>query len=318
MIRPLFHTVLFLMTNRCNLVCKHCYVSSHPHGARGLSVDRSVRFSQELHDELGSLTFNLTGGEPLTRAADAIAILESASKYHKVKLLTNGTLVNERIARFLTDLEIVVRISLDGGSAAVHDRLRGRGSFDKLQRGLSFLEEAGYPMDRLEAYATITPGATNEVPKILDFAASKSIRVVKFESLAKGGRASTYWPDTSHGGFDPDILPYEEYFAREFERSCGTKWKLKDLTPWDMDFGTLNVYSNGDILPFTYQDQSDYKAGLLGNIYDSTLRDLIAPDRLEDSVLAKFLMIARGPRRSLHAFAATRLLDGRPSGWEVA
>jgi MoaA/NifB/PqqE/SkfB family radical SAM enzyme len=309
-VRPHIHSVLLLLTNRCNLVCKDCYVESHPHGEYGLELPHVLRFLEDASRIFGPLTLNLSGGEPLTRPADCMAVITAARPVHHVKLLTNGLLISPKIARFVADLDVVVRVSLDGGRDDEYDDLRGPGTFLRLRRGLAQLEQAGYRMDRIEAYATILPDGVARVASILCFAEAIGIEYVKFESLAKGGRAAKFWQKKLSSDYDADILQYEEFFNYKCDSIYGEKWKLFDLTLFDIDFGTLTVYSDGNVYPFTYQDERDAAVGRLGNICTQSLDQILEPRQLEAAVVGKFALIARGPRRSLHAYAARRRKRG--------
>src|SRR6202008_1828796 len=74
---------------------------------------------------------NIGGGEPTVRR-DFWELLDYATAHHVgVKFSTNGSRITPRIASRLAANDYVdVQISLDGATAEVNDRVRGRGSFD--------------------------------------------------------------------------------------------------------------------------------------------------------------------------------------------
>ncbi len=139
------------LTERCNLQCSHCYQDgTHK---QELSTDEVRSGFEELQDlfsawsEIHGLvlipSFNITGGEPLLRN-DLFEILEDlAGRGWETFVLTNGTLVNEQIARRFVDLGIKgVQVSLEGPEAT-HDALRGPGSFHASLSGIRALLREG-------------------------------------------------------------------------------------------------------------------------------------------------------------------------------
>lgn len=142
--------MLARLTNRCNLRCTHCHVSSAPDWPTANELDTATwcrviddysKFARERAFPQPRVTFS--GGEALTRL-DAFDIL-SHSKSHGLytTLFTNGVLiVNSRIASRIASVVDEVQVSLDGATAEVHDYIRGAGMFERALRGLKLLAEA--------------------------------------------------------------------------------------------------------------------------------------------------------------------------------
>jgi MoaA/NifB/PqqE/SkfB family radical SAM enzyme len=114
-----------------------------------LPTERWLSFFDEL-GRLGVMTVCLTGGEVFTRP-DLFELIDGViANRMRYSLLSNGTLITEKI---LEQFEIgkrrqrldSIQISVDGSSAEVHDRSRPR-SFRRALRGLKLLKEAGYPV----------------------------------------------------------------------------------------------------------------------------------------------------------------------------
>lgn len=134
------------LTYRCNLQCIHCY-------CRNLSVapwinqpELTLSEIKSLLDELadvGSLYLTLSGGEVLLRE-DFFEITSYArSKNFCVTLFTNGTLINEEVAKRLADLSLLsVEMSIYGSTKEVHDSITGKkGSFERLLSAVSLLKK---------------------------------------------------------------------------------------------------------------------------------------------------------------------------------
>ena len=102
-------------------------------------------------DRKVSVTF--FGGEPLLRfplirtaVGEARRMARERGKEISFSITTNGTLLTREIAGFLKENGISVCLSIDG-TREIHDRNRpyasGRGSYEDVVRGLSFLRENG-------------------------------------------------------------------------------------------------------------------------------------------------------------------------------
>src|SRR5690242_18809958 len=98
-------------------------------------------------DELASFgrpVLIFSGGEPLVRH-DIFELADYAhGKGLPIALATNGTLVDQAMARRIKDAGIYyASVSLDGCEELTHDRFRGRGAFEKTLAGMRFMQEAG-------------------------------------------------------------------------------------------------------------------------------------------------------------------------------
>jgi radical SAM protein with 4Fe4S-binding SPASM domain len=129
-------------TLACNLKCRHCMVSA----GKELKEELSTSEIKKLVDdgiELGVKRFYITGGEPFIK--DGIFELIkyiTKEKSSELIILSNATLFNEeKIAELerLKSPKLIIQVSLEGPNARIHDRLRGKGSFDKAVAGIKKL-----------------------------------------------------------------------------------------------------------------------------------------------------------------------------------
>jgi len=141
-------TVDVAVTARCNLHCTYC---SHFSSAGDVDADLStaewLTFFRQLQ-RAAVMRVTLQGGEPFCRA-DLRALIEGiVANRMRFAILSNGTRVSREMAAFLaaTGRCDGVQVSLDGSGAAVHDKFRGRGSFDAALEGLRRLQQAGLPV----------------------------------------------------------------------------------------------------------------------------------------------------------------------------
>ncbi len=146
---PKLNQIYFYATMKCNARCYHCYQPTiSPECEPRLETNQISKevFLKFVENSLplGLQHVKITGGEPLLRA-DLIDIIRGIRKMGLgVSLETNGFLIDEVLADALAGQNVEISISLDGGSADIHDSLRGLpGSFERATRALKLLSERG-------------------------------------------------------------------------------------------------------------------------------------------------------------------------------
>ena len=92
----------------------------------------------------------VTGGEPFRRE-DIFEILESFNKYKFTKVLnTNGTLITDKVAKRLSQLNLDrICVTLDGATADIHESQRGKDTFNKVISGIRNLQRYNLPVSVL-------------------------------------------------------------------------------------------------------------------------------------------------------------------------
>jgi len=178
--------VIWNLTRRCNLTCKHCYAWSADHAYPGeLSTEETLRVLDDLR-AAGVPALVLSGGEPLLRPdLDAIASRAKAIGFH-VGLSTNGTLIDApRVRAFARVGYDYVGISIDG-RRATHDRFRRRiGAFDASLAGMRLARDAGL---RVGLRLTLTEDNRDDLPWLLDLMEAEGIDRFYLSHLNYAGR----------------------------------------------------------------------------------------------------------------------------------
>jgi len=137
-------SVIFEITHRCNLGCKHCLVDA----GKPLENELSLKEIKKIIDQLVEMkvfNVNFGGGEPFLRD-DFFDILEYASKSNiGIVFSTNGFLVNDEVLDKLENIKtFAVQISVDG-LEKTHDEFRGvKGSFKRAVWALKKFSDKGY------------------------------------------------------------------------------------------------------------------------------------------------------------------------------
>lgn len=141
----------------CNIECRNCYIDSSPENDRLAYVTRAevVAFLDEIRrDSLPTREVGFTGGEPFMNP-DIIAMLGDAlSRRHSVLVLTNAMqpMQRPRIQSGLLGLRedhrarLIIRVSLDHYSRALHEEERGPETFDKTIEGIDWLAQNDFAL----------------------------------------------------------------------------------------------------------------------------------------------------------------------------
>lgn len=128
------------LTNDCNLRCKHCAVGHDQLRARPTMTTAEVTAVIGNFAAHGVKVVTLLGGEVTTGRTDLAEILAySRDVGMRVSINTNLTAFDRLEPLLAIGSLFNVVVSLDGLSAATHDRMRGKGSFDKTIRNLGAL-----------------------------------------------------------------------------------------------------------------------------------------------------------------------------------
>jgi uncharacterized protein len=189
-------TLVLNVVQGCNLRCGYCFAGDGSYGNKGkMPVDTakmSIDWYANQHT-YPSMEVNFFGGEPLANfplICDSVeyarAVARDRGKEIAFSITTNGTLVTQRIAKFLAENKFRIAVSLDG-PAEINDRNRptasGGGSLDRVLNGLRILREAGnVPIARCTVH-----GETDmrEVQRFLAAMKFEQVHVAK-ASLADG------------------------------------------------------------------------------------------------------------------------------------
>lgn len=161
--------VFWETTKACNLTCKHCRaVPQTCVGAHELQTPQALRLMDQIA-EVGKPVLVLSGGEPLFRHDLFELGAYGVSLGFRMALATNGTLIDDRVARRIADTGFSrVAISLDGANPATHDVFRGLpGSHARALNGVRALRDAGVSV---QINSTIAKHNVTELPALLDLA----------------------------------------------------------------------------------------------------------------------------------------------------
>ncbi|WP_205689922.1 radical SAM protein [Caulobacter sp. SLTY] len=146
-------TLWFNTGTLCNIACLTCYIESSPRNdaLSYLALDEVRGYLDEI-ETLGLQTSEIgfTGGEPFMNAAIIPMLEASLTTGRRTLVLTNAMRPMRRFERQLIELRrrfgdaLVLRVSLDHHSQAVHEAERGADTWAPALSGLQWLAREGF------------------------------------------------------------------------------------------------------------------------------------------------------------------------------
>ena len=221
--------ILLDPTSACNMHCTGCWAAEY--GNRLNLTFEELDSIVTQGKELGTYMYIFTGGEPLVRKKDVIALCEKHSDCEFLSF-TNGTLIDEDFCREMLRVKnFVPAFSLEGFEEA-NDSRRGQGAYEKVQKAMKLLKAHKLPFGISACYTSA------------NYADISSEAF--FDSLIEAGALFVwffhYMPVGS--GAAPQLLPTPEQRTEVYNRIRAFR-KTKPI--FSMDFQNDAEYVGGCI-----------------------------------------------------------------------
>ncbi len=167
------------LSENCNLKCLHCYQENHkPIQLKYEQLENIYNQYKELLKKLKMKGhINITGGEPLCNPHlfQILELIKEDSENITFSILTNGTLINEEIAKKIKSYNpYYVQVSLEGGKKT-NDYIRGNGTYKRIAQGIINLRNQNI-------FTSISFTATKlnykEFPKVVKYARKYNVNNV--------------------------------------------------------------------------------------------------------------------------------------------
>jgi radical SAM protein with 4Fe4S-binding SPASM domain len=178
------------VTERCNLHCDFCSVSTQP--VTGSCDELSLPEIERLLDNLDAMGVDIVrvcGGEPFVRR-DIEGILGALGSHGFVSsVMTNATVMKRRHVEAVRAHGVdFLAFSVDGHQAALHDASRGQArSFERLLAMIACCKELDV---RRRMMTALTTAALPHLPALVRFAERHGFELLNFIVLGLGGRAN--------------------------------------------------------------------------------------------------------------------------------
>ncbi|HGT1247578.1 TPA: radical SAM protein, partial [Enterococcus faecium] len=131
-------TVYYNVTYLCNLYCPYCYA---PRNTFFVSQENNVAFLKKLV-ELNAKNIVLIGGEPMMHPKLDKIIDEIISYgFTSISIITNGTILKEKVLEKIVKYNIDIQISVDGYTEETNAPTRGKGSLNRVLKNIDILKQ---------------------------------------------------------------------------------------------------------------------------------------------------------------------------------
>ena len=276
------------LSENCNLKCLHCYQENHK--PIQLDFDKLViiykQFKELLNKKKMKGHINITGGEPLCNSYlfKLLDLIKEDSDLISFSILTNGTLINEKIAqRLKTYNPLYVQVSLEGGKKT-NDYIRGKGTYKKIAEGIVNLRK-----ENIFTSISFTATSLNykEFPKVVRYARKYGVNNVwsdRFIPLGDSDKSLALNYEQTREYLE--IMNKERNKLKKVKNSNTTISMYRALQfqmTNDFAYGCtagdtlLTVMENGDLVPCRRMPIT------IGNLFDRNMYDLyIKSDVLKD------------------------------------
>jgi mycofactocin biosynthetic radical S-adenosylmethionine protein MftC len=265
--------VTWEITSRCNLSCSHCLSDAGAASPGELSREEC----RQIVDQLAALKvfqINIGGGEPFIRDDFPDFLNYAHEKGVVICVSTNGTFMDDGLARWLSTLDMLyLQVSLDGASAEVNDRIRGEGTYMVVLQALAALARHGVPF------------SINTVLTRLNFSQLDALREIAKEYGAEL-RVSRFRPSgrgkASRDSLSPDKDQLEDFAdwlaAHDLVRTGDSFFCLvsearrkKGLDMCGAAKMTCCLSPTGEVYPCAFLQERPF---LAGRIREQTLKDI--------------------------------------------
>ena len=218
---PGVQTVHLMLTTGCNFRCTYC-LQERP-VARQMPpdvLDAAVR--RLVSSRLDRPILTLFGGEPLLaaplvrRALDRVREWAPSRMTPDVRIVTNGSRLDEEMTRLLVSRNVVITLSFDGVAAAQDER--SPGSFEALDRLLVRLRRnhPGHFRNRLAVMATLTARNAPFLADSVRYFLSRRVRDVGFVPVLPD---DPHWNARTARELDRQLAEVARLSIEEFRRS---------------------------------------------------------------------------------------------------
>ena len=194
-------SLIFILSNRCNLVCKYCYLAMLPlEQKKHLSLEIARRtiwkaFEQATNNlliDFGEIAIDFSFVSKLIHYAESLQP-QFPTKKLALAVQTNGTTLSTEVLDFLQAHNVFVGISLDGPQQ-LHDQMRilhsGYGSHARIENGLREIIRRKIPHIVL---CTISSANVRSASRILNYFLESGVSHFAFKPVIRRGHAQTEW-----------------------------------------------------------------------------------------------------------------------------
>lgn len=292
-IEPPVDSLNVLITNACNLQCRHCYINAGRKLQGELNGAQWIALLEEAK-KLGVFQINISGGEPLCHPdfPEIIQYLSPVTTFN-ANLNTNGTLMKRGEEQILAKAFSSIQISLDSASAGYHDSFRGSlGSFNKSVETIKRL--VAYGIETNVGFS-LTPDNIDQLENLVILCEKLGVKKLSIGLVVNIGRAC-----------DNQIVTHEKHFLdrvyKVLVNIAGKQTKLEIMLPFRFntvdeikeiakcficrgdDTQIVYITADGTVVPCDKLPVSQFA---WGNIEETSLKEIWLSPRMQSFKLMR-------------------------------
>ncbi|MGP4113997.1 radical SAM protein [Streptomyces sp. 4N509B] len=274
-------TVIWEVTEFCNLACAHCLSDSSPERSRqgDLNTARMVSAVREMTTN-GVNEFYFSGGEPFARDdfADVVAAIDPAVA--EVYCNTNGYYITPEVACVLANTALRrMTVSIDGHNRASHALVRGKpSSFSRAVAAVEHLLAADVPV---RVSHVVHPGNVDDIADFCAAMAEIGVDALVINSVFPAGRAARHpqlaLTDERQRALVAELTALQAQYAQrgiEIDHSLGTP-EPNDTHGCPGGLRVFFVSPSGDLSTCSWLYKLDAERFRLGSLRTSSFADLL-------------------------------------------
>jgi radical SAM protein with 4Fe4S-binding SPASM domain len=266
-------------TFKCNLNCSHCYLNAQD---KAKKEELTTNQGKSLIDQIAKVSkpiLILSGGEPLLRDDIFELATYALQKGLRVTMGTNGTLIDDAVAKKLLDVGIrKVAISLDSSEPVIHNNLRGtQDAWQKAVEGIKACIRNGIGV---QVNVTVTQQNYEDIDNVVSFSKSLGVRDFHVFFLVPTGRGKTI-SDISPAMYESMVIGILKKYAPSdltVKPTCAPQFMRiacqmgLETTRWSRGciagLSYCRIYPSGEVTPCPYLPIA------LGNIKDKDFQEI--------------------------------------------
>lgn len=266
--------ISIILTNGCNLKCKHCISSCGELKRKDLSSDEIKKVIKWCTNK-SIKEITLTGGEIFIRK-DIKEILEYVRQNYqgKISVITNGTLITDEALAILIKNVDQIDLSMDGYDDESVSQIRGKGVFEKVINTIERLHEHNFR--KISLSMVLTGENRKHVEEFKSLCAKYDVQEL-LRVLSPGGRAEEN---------------FEELKDTEFEklREIESDTKKNDVSEYSFKCvcekinSELSIDENGKIYPCVLLQSKGFEIGSIDELETGHLKKLADTDPMIDCI----------------------------------
>lgn len=211
--------IFLYITDECNLRCDHCFYKPFLKTKQANMINNQVEIPTDValtllqkFRDLGAIKISFLGGEPTLYGQDSqnkpLSYLIGAARrmgFEYIRLVTNGQFKKDLLRDDRLQALDEITFSMDGDTSAIHDALRGQGTYERALTNINLAVSLGYKVHVTMCLHRGNDGRTHDgiriISRAIKWAAAMGVSSFNIHPLFRMGVPRDAW--TGETKIDP-------------------------------------------------------------------------------------------------------------------